>query len=143
MKQIKLFLSSIVKTLDGKLMFVNFKSITLNTDPIVISHLTWHKLLVQLKPIKNKHWSKVRPKPKPKQNYSVKKPMISRRYSRKFNNGAKPTRMLKISQTRLFQKTTISEISMDTISLVKLEIKEVVVHAIPCPSLRLLNLDLR
>ena len=79
MKQIKLFLSSIVKTLDGKLMFVNFKSIMLSMDPIATSLLTWLKFLVQLRPIRSKHSSKERPKQRPKQNFSVRKQMISKK----------------------------------------------------------------
>ena len=80
MKQIKLFLSSIVKTLDGKLMFVNFKSITLSMDPIATSLLTWLKFLVQLRLIKSKHSSKARPKQRPKQNFLVRKQMISKKF---------------------------------------------------------------
>jgi len=101
MKQIKLFLSLIVKTLDGKLMFVNCKNITLNMDPIVKDQLIWHKFLVQQKlKLKNLYLHKLRLRSKPKLKSSVKKQMISKRFLRKFNNGAKLTKMLKTFQTR-------------------------------------------
>jgi len=142
MKQIKLFLSLIVKTLDGKLMFVNCKSITLNMDPIVKSQSIWHKFLVQQRlKLKKLHLHKERLRSKPKLKSSVKKLMISKRFLRKFNNGARLTKMLKTFQTRLFQKTITLETLKDTISLVKLEIKDHVAPAILYPSLRSLNQD--
>ena len=69
--------------------------------------------------------------------------MISKRFSRKFNNGAKNTKMLKIFRMKLSQKITTLETLKGMISLVKLEIKAVVGHATLCLSLKLLNLDLK
>jgi hypothetical protein len=86
---------------------------------------------------------KLKPKSKQKLKFSVIKQMISKRFSRKFNNGVKNIRMLKTFRMKLFQKITISEISKGMISLVKLEIKAVVGHAILYLSLKLLNLDLK
>ena len=54
--------------------------------------------------------------------------MISKKHLKKFNNGAKNTKMLKTFQTKSSQKTTISETSTDMTSLVKSEIKD---HADP------------
>lgn len=140
-KQIKLFLLLIPKTLDGKPTHVNSKSTTPNMAHIAIKLLTSLKSQDQKQRKLNSY--KLKPKSKQKLKFSVIKQMISKRFSRKFNNGVKNIRMLKTFRMKLFQKITISEISKGMISLVKLEIKAVVGHAILYLSLKLLNLDLK
>ena len=131
----------IPKTLDGKPTHVNSKSTTPNMAHIAIKLLTPLKLQDQKQRKLNSY--KLKPKSKQKLKFSVIKQMISKRFSRKFNNGVKNIRMLKTFRMKLFQKITISEISKGMISLVKLEIKAVVGHAILYLSLKLLNLDLK
>lgn len=131
MKQIKLFLSSIVKTLDGKQIHVNCKHIIQSMVHIVRSkQLTWHRLVVQLLQDKSQvNLLKEKLRQKPKQNFLVKKLTILKKRLKKFNNGAKNTRMHKTFLTKFSQKTTILETLMDMISLVKSEIKDPVDHA--------------
>lgn len=138
-KQIKLFLSLTLKTLDGRPTPVNSKSTTLSMAHIAIKLLTLLKSQDQ-KPRKLNS-SKLKPKSKQKQKFSAIKQMISKKFSRKFNNGAKNTRMPKTFRMKLFQKITTSETLRGMISLVKLETKAVVGHATLCLSLKLLNLD--
>jgi len=148
MKQIKLFLSLIVKTLDGKLILVKCKSIIQNMVHIATRNMkvlsTWLKFLeIQRFHLRmlNSFKLKLRLKSKQKLKFSVRNQIISIKFLRKFKNGAKTTKMLKTSQTRNFQKITISETWKATISLVKSEIKVHAAPAIPSPSPKSLNPD--
>ena len=127
MKWISLSLQSMNLTSVGKQMFVNIKNITLFME-LIVNKNTKNSYLPKLMIL----MSKLRPTLKMTKRALEHQAMPnSLLHWVEPNNSKNNTQLLKIFQTTNSQKNTITEISMDMISLVTSEIKVIVDHATP------------